>query len=132
MGKSPLLKYAGKVPKEVQEAREKEFGKPKEKVKQEPNPDRLYLILGFMKYEEDGDEERIWEIVQGDEALYEWLKNSYEWLNLDETFIRKANDVGAVVLTSEGTTAYEALKVLQEQFEDDEFDIDEMIENNIY
>lgn len=131
MGKSPLLKYSGKVPKEVQEAREKEFGKPKE-VKQQQESDKLYLILGFMKYEEDGDEERIWEIVQGDEALYEWLKQSYEWLNLDESIIRKANDIGAVTLSSDGTTAYEALKILQEKFEDDEFDIDEMIENNIY
>lgn len=129
MGKSPLLKYSGKVPKEVQEAREKEFGK---KIIEEPKPDSLYLILGFMKYEEDGDEERVWEIVQGDEALYEWLKESYEWLNLDETIIRKASGIGAIMLSSDGTTAYKALKVLQEQFEDDEFDIDEMIENNIY
>lgn len=131
MGKSPLLKYQNKVPKEVQEAREKEFVKQPVK-KQEPEKDTLYLVLGYMKYEDDGEEEKVWEILQGKQSLYDWLKECYEWLDLDRTAVRQASDYETISLLTDGTSAYECLKILQEQLNDEEFDIDEMIENNIY
>lgn len=131
MGKSPLLKYQNnKVPKEVQEAREKELVK--QPVQKQEDKDTLYLVLGYMKYEEDGEEEKVWEILQGKKSLYEWLKECYEWLDLDRTAIRQASDYETISLLTDGTSAYECLKILQEQFDDEEFDIDEMIENNIY
>ena len=131
MAKSPLLKYQNKIPKEVLESRERDLIK-KPEQKQEPEKDKLYLVLGYMKYEEDGEEEKVWEILQGKKSLYEWLKESYEWLDLDRTAIRQASDNETIALLTDGTSAYECLKILQEQFDDEEFDIDEMIENNIY
>ncbi len=130
MAKSPLLKYQNKIPKEVLESREKDLIKKPEQ--QEPKKDSFYLILGFMKYEEDGEEEKVWEILQGKKPLYEWLKESYEWLDLDRTAVRQATKDLIVSLKDDGATAYECLKILQEEFDDEEFDIDEMIENNIY
>lgn len=129
MGQSPLLKY-NKVPKEVQEAREKELVK--QPVQKQEEKDSFYLVLGYMKYEEDGEEEKVWEILQGKESLYNWLKECYEWLDLDRTAVRQASKNITVSLLDDGATAYETLKILQEQFDDEEFDIDEMIENNIY
>lgn len=132
MAKSPLLKYQNnKIPKEVLESREKDLIK-KPEQKQEPKKENFYLILGFMKYEEDGEEEKVWEILQGKKSLYEWLKESYEWLDLDRTAIRQTTKDLIVSLKDDGATAYECLKILQEEFDDEEFDIDEMIENNIY
>lgn len=132
MAKSPLLKYQNnKIPKEVLESRERDLIK-KPEQKQEPEEESFYLILGYMKYEEDGEEEKVWEILQGKESLYEWLKESYEWLDLDRTAVRQTTKDLIVSLKDDGATAYECLKILQEEFDDEEFDIDEMIENNIY
>ena len=132
MAKSPLLKYQNnKIPKEVLESRERDLIK-KPEQKQEPEKESFYLILGYMKYEEDGEEEKVWEILQGKELLYKWLKECYEWLDLDRTAVRQASDNQMIALLTDGATAYECLKILQEEFDDEEFDIDEMIENNIY
>ena len=51
----------------------------------------IYLILGEMKYDEDCDPEKVWEIIDEGSSnlriLFDWLKNNYEWLDLDNTNI---------------------------------------------
>ena len=100
----------------------------------------IYLILGEMKYDEDCDPEKVWEIIDEGSSnlriLFDWLKNNYEWLDLDNTNIyvtEKSKEKEFMLnMKQKPVSAYDSLKSLQTLFPDDGFDIDEMIENNIY
>ena len=100
----------------------------------------IYLILGEMKYDEDCDPEKVWEIIDEGSSnlriLFDWLKNNYEWLDLDNTNIyvtEKSKEKEFLLnMKQNPVSAYDSLKSLQTLFPDDGFDIDEMIENNIY
>lgn len=87
-------------------------------VKQDPN-NTLYLICLR------GTEEDIWNIVEGREAAYEYIKDNIDGVIIEESFIlaenqplRKRKDI------------YTYMKYVEKFFPDDRFDIDDYIINN--
>ena len=108
-------------------------GRPKEMEEVEI----VYLILGYMKYSEEDDEIKVWEIIDGENSrkdLYEWLKENVRYLDLEETSIYKSmgcKDFEYMINLTTPTVADEALRYLQSIFRDG-FDIDEEIEFNVY
>lgn len=108
-------------------------GRPKEMEEVEI----VYLILGYMKYSEDDDEMKVWEIIDGENSrkdLYEWLKENVRYLDLEETRIYKSmrsKDLEYMINLTTPTVADEALRYFQSIFRDG-FDIDEEIEFNVY
>ena len=108
-------------------------GRPKEMEEVEI----VYLILGYMKYSEEDDEIKVWEIIDGENSkkdLYEWLKENVRYLDLEETSIYKSmrrKDLEYMINLTTPTVADEALRYLQSIFRDG-FDIDEEIEFNVY
>lgn len=99
----------------------------------------MFLVLGELKYEEDEEPEKVWEIIEGDSSrldLFEYLKANYQWLDLDNTKIYASGNTieteNMIDFEKEPQTAYETIKLLQSIFIDDTFDIDEVIDNNIY
>lgn len=108
-------------------------GRPKEMEEVEI----VYLILGYMKYSEEDDEIKVWEIIDGENSkkdLYEWLKENVRYLDLEETSIYKSmgsKDFEYMINLTTPTTAYEGLIYLQSIFRDG-FDVDEEIEFNAY
>ena len=108
-------------------------GRPKEMEEVEI----VYLILGYMKYSEDDDDMKVWEIIDGENSrkdLYEWLKENVRYLDLEETRIYKSiesKDLEYMINLTTPTTADEALRYFQSIFRDG-FDIDDEIEFNVY
>lgn len=108
-------------------------GRPKEMEEVEI----VYLILGYMKYSEDDDDMKVWEIIDGENSrkdLYEWLKENVRYLDLEETRIYKSiesKDLEYMINLTMPTTADEALRYFQSIFRDG-FDIDDEIEFNVY
>lgn len=108
-------------------------GRPKEMEEVEI----VYLILGYMKYSEEDDEIKVWEIIDGENSkkdLYEWLKENVRYLDLEETSIYKSmgsKDFEYMINLTTPTTAYEGLIYLQSIFRDG-FDVDEEMEFNVY
>lgn len=108
-------------------------GRPKEMEEVEI----VYLILGYMKYSEDDDDMKVWEIIDGENSrkdLYEWLKENVRYLDLEETRIYKSmgnKDLEYMINLTTPTAADEALRYFQSIFRDG-FDIDEEIEFNVY
>lgn len=108
-------------------------GRPKEMEEVEI----VYLILGYMKYSEDDDDMKVWEIIDGENSrkdLYEWLKENVRYLDLEETRIYKSmrsKDLEYMINLTTATEADEALRYFQSIFRDG-FDIDEEIEFNVY
>ena len=87
-------------------------------VKQDPN-NTLYLICLR------GTEEDTWNIVEGREAAYEYIKDNIDGVIIEESFIlaenqplRKRKDI------------YTYMKYVEKFFPDDRFDIDDYIINN--
>lgn len=108
-------------------------GRPKEMEEVEI----VYLVLGYMKYSEDDDDMKVWEIIDGENSrkdLYEWLKENVRYLDLEETRIYKSiesKDLEYMINLTMSTTADEALRYFQSIFRDG-FDIDDEIEFNVY
>lgn len=108
-------------------------GRPKEMEEVEI----VYLILGYMKYSEEDDEIKVWEIIDGENSkkdLYEWLKENVRYLDLEETSIYKSmgsKNFEYMINLTTPTTAYEGLTYLQSIFRDG-FDVDEEMEFNVY
>ena len=128
IGLSKGLQYPNGKPKEMTQNLAPKSAAPKKEVKTK------YLVLGYLKYDEDDEDEKVWEIIESKEILYKYLKANYQWLNLEDTKIYQSSSVeeGVIHLDDGGVSAYDALKILQAAFPEDTFEIDEVIEDNIY
>lgn len=128
IGLNKGLQYPNGKPKEMTQNLAPKSAVPKKEVKTK------YLVLGYLKYDEDDEDEKVWEIIESKEILYKYLKANYQWLNLEDTKIYQSSSIeeGVIHLNDGGVSAYDTLKILQAAFPDDTFEIDEVIEDNIY
>lgn len=95
----------------------------------------VFMVLGIFKYSSESEEEKVWEIIDSRLEMYNWLKNNYMWINLDETKIFESinePDKEFMIDLKTCKTAYQMLKYLQEIFAHDTFEIDEVIDQNVF
>ena len=95
----------------------------------------VFIVLGIFKYNEEDEEEKIWEIIDSRKELYDWLKDNFMWLNLEETKVFQSlnhPDKEYMVDLKTCKTAYQMLKELQSIFVHDDFEIDEVIDQNVF
>lgn len=92
--------------------------------KLKPGENIKYLILVKMP----NSDETFWEIVQGREQAYEYIKNNIEIIDVNESYII-ANKMKEINLDNMNTV-YDFVKFVKEKNDIvDEFDIDDYISN---
>lgn len=88
--------------------------------KEEINPqDRKYIILYYATVD-DGEEIKSFEEVVGREAMYEFIKNMVECLDIHRSIVLTDN-----VPYKNAISVYEFMKYIKRYFENDSFDIED-------
>lgn len=94
----------------------------------------IFLVLGYLQYPEDEDEEieeeKVWEIIEDRRDLFDYFKTNYEYLDLERTKVYTSSykiEEEYHIDMSKYKSALEMIRSLQSVFIYDNFDIDELI-----
>lgn len=103
----------------------------------DPEEHVTYVVLGYLVYEEEDDELKVWEEFKDRRSLFDYLKVNYICLHLLKSKIYKVyhqenNKNCVALLKSDGKTVYDVIKQLQSIFINDDFSIDDEVDIDSY